>query len=162
MKAPARAERPWLAALRVLVPRLRLVTVGVRALVRFEGKIVLVRHRFHDRARWYLPGGGVDSGEDAAGAALREVEEETGIPVGKLSLQGLAGAFLNELAGWDDHVLVFVADAAVPPRSVPLSWEIVECRAFAWDELPALSPGTERRLRELRERVDGPVRSGRW
>ena len=67
-----RPERPWLAALRSLLPRLRLVTVGVRALVRWEGKVVLVRHRFHDRDRWYLPGGGVDGGEDASAAVVRE------------------------------------------------------------------------------------------
>lgn len=36
----------------------------------------------HDRFRefWQMPQGGVDKGEDARAAALRELEEETGIP----------------------------------------------------------------------------------
>ena len=155
-------ERPWLAVLRSLVPRLRLVTVGVRALVRWEDKIVLVRHRFHDRHSWFLPGGGVDGGEDAAAACTREVLEEAGIPLANLVVRGVSGVFLNQLSGWDDHVLVFVIDASAAPCTLPLSLEIAECRAFGWDELPRLSPATERRLRELRERSEGAPRTGRW
>src|SRR4051794_5008016 len=105
----AHPDRPWLAALRALVPRLRLITVGVRTIALHGGKVVLVRHRFHDRERWYLPGGGVDNGEDAAQAALRETEEEAGIPRESLRIRGVRGVFLNELTGWDDHVIVFVA-----------------------------------------------------
>lgn len=160
MRAP-RPEKPWLAALRSLVPRLRLITVGVRVLLTHQGGVVLVRHRFHDRERWYLPGGGVDSAEDAAQAALREVREETGIPESALSLRGLHGVFLNELSGWDDHVLVFVGEAVEPPQSLPLDWEILEARTFAWDALPALSPATERRLGEHRARAD-QLRTGAW
>jgi 8-oxo-dGTP pyrophosphatase MutT (NUDIX family) len=156
-----RPERPWLAALRSLVPRLRLITVGVRALVLYQGKVVLVRHRFHDRDRWYLPGGGVDNGEDAAQAALREAEEEAGIPRASMRLRGVQGVFLNELTAWDDHVLVFVAEASEPPNTRPLAWETVEARAFAFDGLPALSPATERRLKEFRDSKQ-PVYTGSW
>ena len=90
------------------------------------------------------------------------MEEEAGIPSAGLAVRGLAGVFLNELTGWDDHVLVFVADATAAPCTLPLDWEVVECRAFGWDALPPLSSATERRLRELRERADGPLRTGRW
>jgi hypothetical protein len=44
-----------------------------------ERVLLMRRHRFIvDRWVWELPGGYVDDGEDPAGAAAREVEEETG------------------------------------------------------------------------------------
>lgn len=153
-------ERPWLAALRAIMPRLRLVTLGVRAIVRWRDGVVLIRHRFHDRGRWYLPGGAVDAGEDAAAAAVREVEEEAGIPAANVVLERMCGIFLNPVTGWDDHVLLFLAEARAAPCTLPLSWEIAECRAFAWDALPRISPATARRLAE--QRSDEPLRSGRW
>src|SRR5437868_11146962 len=122
----ASSDRPWLAALRALVPRLRLITVGVRTIALHRGQVVLVRHRFHDRERWYLPGGGVDNGEGAAEAALRETEEEAGIPRDSLRIRSVSVVFLNELTGWDDHVIVFAADASAPPNTSPLAWEPVE------------------------------------
>ena len=42
---------------------------------------------------WQLPQGGIDPGEDARPAALRELEEETGIPAS-------ATAYLGEINGW--------------------------------------------------------------
>ena len=150
-----------MAALRALVPRMRRVTLGVRVVLLQGDGVILVRHRFHDRARWYLPGGGVDGSEDAARAALREVREETGIPESAVELRGMHGVFLNELTGWDDHVLVFVAEAAQPPGRLPLDLEILEAKVFNWDSLPELSPATERRLAEYRGKT-APLRTGSW
>ena len=49
----------------------------------------------HDRFRefWQMPQGGVDKGEDARAAALRELEEETGIPSSLVEVEA-------ETAGW--------------------------------------------------------------
>jgi 8-oxo-dGTP diphosphatase len=41
--------------------------------------ILMVRHRDGDREYWTLPGGGIEPGETAEQAAVREVREETGI-----------------------------------------------------------------------------------
>lgn len=52
-------------------------TIGV---IFREGKVVLVRRANPpDAGRWGLPGGKIDFGESIAGAATREVLEETGI-----------------------------------------------------------------------------------
>ena len=59
----------------------RMRRVAVTAVLDDAGERVLLmrRHRFIvDRWVWELPGGYVDDGEDPAGAAAREVEEETG------------------------------------------------------------------------------------
>ena len=56
----------------------RSMTLGVRGLVGDEsGRVLLVRHTYAEG--WHLPGGGVDHGESAHAAALRELAEEGGV-----------------------------------------------------------------------------------
>ena len=51
------------------------------------GKILLTRRE--DNGRWCLPGGGMDPGESAAEACIREVFEETGLEVQVTKLVGI-------------------------------------------------------------------------
>lgn len=44
---------------------------------------------------WQMPQGGIDAGEDAKTAALRELEEETGIPQDAVDVIGETGAWLR-------------------------------------------------------------------
>ena len=44
-----------------------------------EGEVCLIRRSRYQRETWCLPKGHLEAGEDAARAAAREVEEETGI-----------------------------------------------------------------------------------
>lgn len=44
---------------------------------------------------WQMPQGGIDAGEDAREAALRELEEETGIPRDAVRILGETGAWLT-------------------------------------------------------------------
>ena len=47
-----------------------------QALVVRDGRILMVKHRLDGREFYCLPGGGIDSGETPAVAALRELKEE--------------------------------------------------------------------------------------
>ena len=55
-------------------PRIR-----VSAILRWEGRILLLRHEKPDKEIWLLPGGGVQVGESLVRALKRELWEETGL-----------------------------------------------------------------------------------
>jgi 8-oxo-dGDP phosphatase len=58
---------------------LRLPKASIVVVIKDEAVLMMHRHRFViDRWVWELPGGYVDSAEDPAVTAAREVEEETG------------------------------------------------------------------------------------
>lgn len=55
---------------------------GVRVIIPDEeGKILMVRQTHEGKDIWMVPGGGIEEGENAAEAAVREVLEETGLKV---------------------------------------------------------------------------------
>jgi 8-oxo-dGTP diphosphatase len=55
-------------------PRIR-----VSALLRWQERILLIRHEKPGKEYWLLPGGGVNSGESLVDALRRELREELGI-----------------------------------------------------------------------------------
>jgi ADP-ribose pyrophosphatase YjhB (NUDIX family) len=55
-------------------PRIR-----VSAILRWEGRILLLRHEKSEGEIWLLPGGGVQVGESLVQALQRELREETGL-----------------------------------------------------------------------------------
>jgi ADP-ribose pyrophosphatase YjhB (NUDIX family) len=57
--------------------------LGVRCVVEFEGRVLLIRNSYGPM-RWDLPGGGVRRGERPEEAARREVREEVGISLREL------------------------------------------------------------------------------
>lgn len=69
-------------------PKANSIVPSVTAVAVNEGGEVLLIHKT-DNDLWALPGGGVDVGESAPDAAVRETKEETGFDVEVTSLVGI-------------------------------------------------------------------------
>ena len=141
--------RPVRRALHLYWRFSRGLTLGVRvAILDAEERVFLIRHTYVPG--WHLPGGGVEAGETALEAAIREVREEAAIEL--LSPPALHGIFFNRKASRRDHVLVYVArDFEVVGPKVP-DREIAEAGFFPLRKLPeGVTAATRRRLVEILE-----------
>lgn len=121
------------------------MTLGVRGVATdAEGRVLLIRHTYIDG--WFLPGGGVESGEVAYDSFAREMAEEAGVSVVKATLFGV---YSNAPGFRNDHVLLYRVDHWTP--TAPASdGEIAERGFFALDALPeGVSKGTLARLDEI-------------
>ncbi|MCK4452291.1 MAG: NUDIX domain-containing protein, partial [Anaerolineae bacterium] len=79
----------YLARLRECVGHdLLLVPAAAGCIRDEEGRILLLRRSDGDNL-WGLPGGGIELGERAADAAVREVREEIGLEVEPVALIGV-------------------------------------------------------------------------
>jgi ADP-ribose pyrophosphatase YjhB (NUDIX family) len=135
----------------------RPMTLGVRGLV-LDGmnRVLLVRHTYVPG--YYLPGGGVESGETLLHALGRELEEEGGVRL--LEAPTLHGVYLNRHVSPRDHVALFTvrhfdcAGVRAPDH------EIAEADFFPLDALPeGTTPATRARLAEV---LDGAPVSPYW
>lgn len=66
-----------------------LLRPGASALIFDEAREKVLLTRREDNGRWCLPGGGMDPGESAGEACVREVLEETGLVVRVTKLVGI-------------------------------------------------------------------------
>ncbi len=135
------AARTWFRLVRPM-------TLGVRvAVFDGEGRVMLVRHSY--MPGWYLPGGGIERGETAIEAAVKEVREEAGLAIDPADLR-LASIHANFVNFPGDHVLLYACHRFAPSDHLPNPREIAQWGFYPLDALPeGTSPGTRTRLQEL-------------
>ena len=122
-------------------------TLGARAMViDGSGRIFLIRHSYVDG--WYLPGGGVETGETFLTALARELAEEGNIVMTAPPV--LHGIFLNKRVSPRDHVALFIVREFRQERRQVPNREIVEQGFFAPDALPeGATRATRARIAEV-------------
>lgn len=120
------------------------IRVAAYAVIADGSRVLLAHWNEHGRSGWTLPGGGLESGEDPADAAVREVREETGYD-----------AELDELIGVHSHVIpedqrnsglgalqalriVYRAHVVAGRLTNEADGSTDEARWFRLDEIPAL------------------------
>ena len=122
-------------------------TLGARAMViDGSGRIFLIRHSYVDG--WYLPGGGVETGETFLTALARELAEEGNIVMTAPPV--LHGIYLNKRVSPRDHVALFIVREFRQERGRVPNREIVEHGFFAPDALPeGATRATRARIAEV-------------
>ena len=105
--------------------------IGVTGLVRDrDGRVLLLRHRMWPSGRqWGLPTGYARKRERFEDTVVREVKEETGLDV-------TVGQLVNIKSGYKLRLEVAYAAELVGGVLALDSFEILEARWFALDELP--------------------------
>lgn len=110
-------------------------------------RLLLMRRALEPRrGYWTPPGGFVELGESTEEAALREGEEEVGLP---LELAGLLGVYSRTAAG----VVVVVYRARALREEPRLGGEALEARWFTADAIPWNDLAFETTVRALRDWV---------
>ena len=123
-------------------PRIR-----VSAILRWEGRVLLIRHEKEAREVWLLPGGGVQTGESLIRALQRELWEETGLfPFGEeVPLEGpvaIVDSISPQTERYRKHVVhvIFAADVSGSLEEVVSQDSAVRGhRAFLLRELDSIA-----------------------
>ena len=127
------------AASTLLAPRHR---IGVLLVARDPGgRVLLLRHVFHPKEPWGLPGGWLHSGELPEAGARRELREETGLDASELAL------LFTSLEIEPRH-LVMIFEAKGITGSTKLGFEVLESEFFDVEALPPINPIEQRAIRK--------------
>jgi 8-oxo-dGTP diphosphatase len=119
--------------------------IGAYGVIVQENAVLLARWTGSGTPRWTLPGGGLEAGEDAPTAALREITEETGYTVELGRLLGVDSKFIpaeRRLHGRNVplHALRIIYAATVTGGDLTheLQGSTDQAKWIPLDEVPAL------------------------
>ena len=134
---------PWLqqAASRIIRPLFQVFSAAI--IFDDQKRIFLVKltyQRFHP---WGLPGGGVEYGESAVDAVIREVWEETGLNVEVEKL------LMNKTFAPDKFAMYYLC--TIKSGVFQPSDEVCEYGFFTWDKLPDVRPRDYSLINEIYE-----------
>lgn len=137
-----------------------LLSPGVLILVENPQREVLLERR-RDNGLWGLPGGGAELGETFAGAAVRELQEETGLTVEESDLIPIACLSDPETQVWEypDGQRVHYFSLLFRVRRwlgdlLENTAESTDARFWAIDQLPESLTKTARRAIELHRKYE--------
>ncbi|MFD1212617.1 NUDIX hydrolase [Arthrobacter sp. GCM10027362] len=118
--------------------------VGAYGVIIQDNALLLARWVESGTARWTLPGGGLELGEDAAAGAVREIFEETGYTVSLGRLLGVDSKHIpaeRRLRGTRPlHALRVIYEARITGGELTheLNGSTDQARWVPLDEVPAL------------------------
>jgi 8-oxo-dGTP pyrophosphatase MutT (NUDIX family) len=122
----------------LLYPLLRLYwqvfrpdVLGVRCLIEYEGRVLLIRNPYGPM-KWDLPGGGVRRRERPEDAARRETREEVGVRLSELRPLGR----YTGTEFYDADTVVCYYARAEGPELKPRRAEVYDEGWFEWGRLP--------------------------
>ena len=132
-------------------------TLGVRAMViDGAGRIFLVKHSYING--WYLPGGGVETGESTLLALARELAEEGNIQLTSAPRQ--FGVYFNKRISQRDYIVLFVVREFRQDKPPEPNHEIIAHGFFSPDALPDDTSGATRT--RIAEVLNGQAASEFW
>jgi ADP-ribose pyrophosphatase YjhB (NUDIX family) len=128
------------------------MTLGVRGLIiDKDDRVLLVKHTYV--SGFYLPGGGVETGETILQALERELFEECAVSLKSPPL--LYNIYLNKRSSSRDHVALFVIRNFCDEGPRLPDKEIAEVKYFPVDQLPDdATPATQRRIDEVLNNIE--------
>lgn len=114
------------------------------------GRVLLVRHTYHQPECWLLPGGGLSRGEDPAATGARELVEETGCAL--TEARWITTDIRAMPGGWRNRIELVTGRTTGTPR--PDSREIAKAAFFPLDALPETTgPTVHASLARWREKL---------
>ena len=117
------------------------IRVGCSAVIFHKNRDKILLTRREDNNQWCLPSGGMEPGESASEACVREVEEETGLQV---TINRLIGVYTtpHELIVYQDgnkfQLVALCFEAEIVGGELRLSCETTEYGYFSYQEIQEL------------------------
>lgn len=117
------------------------IRVGCSAIIFDQHREKILLTRREDNNQWCLPSGGMEPGESATEACIREVEEETGLQV---TIKRLIGVYTtpHELIVYQDgnkfQLVALCFETEIRGGELRLSCETTEYGYFSYQEIQGL------------------------